>query len=439
MPKFILPIKSTYVSSWGLWETIRETVQNAKDEEDQNGHPMFIGWKAGVLTMHNEGADLDRKALLIGHSGKTGSDLRGKHGEGLDLALLAGVRLGRKIVIETKSERWTPSVSYSEEFGADCLAINTRARKVMGTGVTVTVEVTEDEWNLYRGRFVFLSTIADNKIVRVPNKGAILLEDSRKGQIYSRGIYVDTLPKMEYGYDLEHLDLDRDRRMVDVWNLQWILGSLYKDAMARRPELMSAKVYTMIRDGAEDTKQFAYHTDAESVASVVASFKLEHGEDAVPVSSISEAREMEHLGRRGIVVQDALRDTLKKDMGDFHTLTAKLKNEVVRSVAWADLSEGERANLTQATGLLDAISALPTSVESRLDIVEFRDSRIEGLYHADTGRISIAVKMLADPRKLLTVLVHEVAHAASTAGDGTINHVQTIESIWAQLFFAKSL
>lgn len=436
--KFILPIKSTYVSDWGLWHCLRETVQNAKDEEDQNGHPMFIGWKAGVLTMHNEGADLDRKALLIGHSGKSGSDLRGKHGEGLDLALLAGVRLGRKIVIETKSERWTPTVCYSEEFGADCLAINTRARKVMGSGVTVTVEVTEDEWNQYKNRFVFLSTIADNKIVRVPSKGAILLEDSRKGQIYSRGIYVDTLPKMEFGYDLDHLDLDRDRRMVDVWNLQWILGSLYKDAMARRPELMSAKVYSMIRDGAEDTKQFAYHTDTSSTASIVSAFKLEHGEDAVPVSSIAEAREIEHLGRRGIVVQDALRDTLKKEMGDLHTLKAKLKNEVIRSVAWMDLSDEEKTSLTRATGLLDSTKVLPDPVESLLDIVEFRDARIEGLYHADTGRISIALKMLADERKLLTVLVHETAHATSTAGDGDHGHVQAIESLWSQLFFAKS-
>jgi len=437
--KFILPIKSTYVSSWGLWEALREIVQNAKDEEEQSGHAMTIEWSDGVLRLHNEGADLDRKALLIGHSGKTGADLRGKHGEGLDLALLAAVRLSRKVVIETKAERWTPSISYSEEFGANCLSITTRARKVAGPGVTVTIEVTEEEWNQYRDRFIFLSKIPDNKIVRVPEKGAILLEEHRKGHIYSRGIYVDSLPKMEFGYDLDRLDLDRDRRMIDVWNLQWNLGALYKEAVARRPELLGHRLYTMVRDGAEDTRQFHYHADEAAAASIVAEFKAEHGDDAVPVSSIAEARELEHLGRRGVVVQEGLRETLKKEMGDISDVKDKLKNEVVRSVAWADLPFEQKAILTQYTALIDSLRVLKDPVVNRLDVVQFRDSRLDGLYHGDDGgRISIAVKVLEDPRRLLTVLVHEVAHAVSADGDGGHGHTSAIEEIWAKLFFART-
>lgn len=39
---FILPIKSTYVSDWGTWETIREILQNSKDEEEQHGSQMTV-------------------------------------------------------------------------------------------------------------------------------------------------------------------------------------------------------------------------------------------------------------------------------------------------------------------------------------------------------------------------------------------------------------
>ena len=443
MAKFTLPIKSTYVPSWGLWECLREMVQNAKDEEDQNGHAMRVSWDRvsgsnGLLTLHNEGADMDRKALLIGHSGKAGSDLRGKHGEGLNLALLAGVRLGRKIVIETKTERWTPTVGYAEEFGANCLAITTRARKAAGTGVTVSIEVTEEEWTQYRDRFVFLSTIPDNRIVRIQDQGSILLEESRKGHVYVRGIYVDTLSKLECGYDLARMDLDRDRRMIDVWAIQWRLGQMYQEAIARRPELLGAKVYKMMRDGAEDTKSFHYHATKDAAASMAKAFKEEHGDDAVPVASIADARELEHLGRRGVVVQDSLRETLKKEMGDIHEIKSKLKNEVVRSVAWADLAFEHKAILTQYTTLIDSVGVLQYPIAQRLDIVEFRDERIEGLWQGDNGRISIALRMLDNPRDLLKVLVHEVAHAVSSAGDGDHGHIGAVESIWAKLYFART-
>lgn len=500
MSKFTLPIKSTYVSSWGLWECLREMVQNAKDEEDQNGHAMAVEWKPtaampgpavgqvwrngsvtieilevtdthvisgytrtslrqweswvngdavgqpkldgfdrpGLLTLRNEGADMDRKALLIGHSGKAGSDLRGKHGEGLNLALLAGVRLGRKILIETKTERWTPTIGYAEEFGANCLSIATRARKSAGPGVAVTIEVTEGEWAKYRDRFIFLSNIPDNRVVRIPDQGSILLEESRKGCVYVRGIYVDTLPKLEAGYDLTQMTLDRDRRMIDVWDLQWRLGQMYQDAMARRPELLGGRVYKMLRDGSEDTKGFHYHATKEAAAALAIEFRTEHGDDAVPVASIAEARELEHLGRRGVVVQDALRDSLKKEMGDISEIKTKLKNEVVRSVPWADLAFEHKAIFTQYTTLIDSLGAIPTPVAQRIDIVEFRDPRIEGLWQGDNGRISIALRMLDDPRGLLKVLVHEVAHAVSEAGDGHHGHTESIEDLWAKLYFRRT-
>jgi len=437
MAKFVLPIKSTYVPDWGLWECLRELVQNAKDEEEQRGHAMKIEWQAGVLSLHNEGADMDRKALLIGHTGKTGSDLRGKFGEGLDLALLAGARLGKKIVVETKAERWTPTIGYSQEFGANCLAITTRARRTAGPGVTVTVEVTEEEWLLYRQRFLFLSEIADNKIVRIPSQGAILLESERKGHVYVRGIYVDTLPKLECGYDLERMDLDRDRRMVDVWDLQWRLGQMYSEALSRRPELLGAQVYRMLRDDSEDTRLFRHHTDKNVASHIAARFREEHGEDAVPVGSIAEARELEHIGRRGVVVQDALRESLKPEMGDVADLKKRLAKEVVKSIAWADLTDVERAVFDKYTAVLDRIRVLPEPVAKRIDIVVFRDDRVDGVFRGETGRITIAYRLLATPQEFLATLVHEAAHAASASGDGDHDHVQAIEDIWTRLYFDR--
>jgi hypothetical protein len=439
MAKFNLPIKSTYVPDWGLWECLRELIQNAKDEEDQHGHAMTVAYAKGVLTIHNEGADMDRRALLIGHSGKTGSNLRGKFGEGLDLALLAGVRVGASPVIATRSETWTPTISYSDEFGANCLTVSTRARRTPGPGVTITLNVSEGDWERYRDRFLFLAKIPDNRIVRVDGQGSILLEEGRRGHVYVRGIYVDCLSKLECGYDLSQMDLDRDRRMIDVWDLQWRLGQMYREAIARRPELLGPRVYGMLRDGAEDTKSFHYHARGEALDSVVASFREEHGEDAVPVASIAEARELEHVGRKGVVVPEPLRETLK-ELPELNAARVKegLKNEVVRSVPWSDLSFEEQAIAIQYTTMLDKLAVLNAPVASVLDIAEYRDDRIEGLYDPNTGRISVAHRLLGDPRKFLRALVHEVAHAVSSRGDGAHDHVSTIETIWSKLFFSRT-
>lgn len=439
MAKFTLPIKSTYVPDWGLWQALRELVQNAKDEEDQHGHAMTVRWANGVLTLHNEGADMDRKALLIGHTGKAGSDLRGKFGEGLDLALLAGVRFGRKIVVETKTERWTPTIGYSAEFGANCLSISTRAKRTAGSGVTVKIEITEEEWATYSSRFLFLAAIPDNKIVRIPNEGAILLEPERKGCVYVRGIFVDHLPKLECGYDLDRMDLDRDRRMIDVWDLQWRLGQMYREALARRPELLAPQVYRMLRDDSEDTKLLKHHTSKEVATAIAARFHEEHGKDAVPVRSIAEARELEHLGRRGVVVEEGLRDSLKPLVGDLEEIKKQLGKETVRSIDWTDLGVEERAVFEKYTAAIDKVRVLPDPVAQRIDIVVFRDDRIQGLWHGADGRISLARRLLTDPQEFLRTLVHEVAHAVSCSADGEQDHVHTIEEIWSRLYFAVSV
>jgi hypothetical protein len=398
---------------------------------------MTVRYSKGVLRLHNEGADMDRKALLIGHTTKVGMGLRGQFGEGLDLAFLAGVRAGLKIVVETRTERWEPTIAYSEEFGANCLSVQTRARKVAGSGVTVLVEISEERWEECRNKFIFLSDIPDDQIVRIPEKGSILLQAERKGHVYVRGIFVDCLPKLSCGYDLEGVKLDRDRRMIDVWDLQWRLGAMYQDAVSRRPEAIAPQLYKMLRDGAEDTQHLHYHSSPGTIDVMAESFRSEHGQNAVPVSSIAEAVELEHFGRRGVVVEEGLRKTLEKGNLNVAAIKSQLKNEVVRSVAWSDLSDVQKNLLSEAATLLDTVCPETAPILSKVNIVEFCDPLIQGLFTGSNGRIDLALRLLDSPKDTLCTLVHETAHALSSDGDGGKGHVQTIEDLWARLYFAK--
>lgn len=434
--KFTLPIKDTYVSDWGLWQCLRELVQNAKDEEEQNRNEMSIVWRGGILTLRNEGADMDRKALLIGHSGKTDKGLRGKHGEGLDLALLAGVRQGRKIVIDTKKERWIPSVEHSDEYSANCLTITTRAHTRPRSGVTVTIEITEEEWNQYKERFLFLSEHDANKVVRLEGRGSILLAPEHKGNVYVKGIYVDSLPKLHCGYDLEQMKLDRDRRMIDVWDLQWQLGSMYQNAVSQRPDVLGHKVYELLRNSSEDTKSMQYFTSEDVSSALATQFKAEHGETAFPVSSIAEARTVEYLGHRGIVVSKDLGDALLSKMGTVEDLKGKLSTEIVRSVHWSDMADEHKDMITKWTDAFDKIGKFPP-VASKLDIVVYRDPSICGMYDKTTGRITVSSSLLNSPRDFLETIVHEVAHAISGCADFEQGHVDAIEKLWSALYFSQ--
>lgn len=442
MAKFTLPIKHSYVAGWGAWECVREFIQNAKDEEQQHGHAMTVGHFGKVLCIANAGASIDRKALLLGHTTKGDGNLRGKFGEGLNLALLVAARIGYKTSVSTPTETWVPSIEFSKEYGEDCLVISTRAHGVNArprTGVEIQIEMPEEEWLRFKGRFLFLSKLTDTQVVRVPNQGSILLEEERKGQVYVRGIYITTMPKLSCGYDLDTADLDRDRRMIDAFDLQWKLGAMYQEALARRPELMGHRVYKMMRDNAHDTQYLTHHAPkGEAAEQLAARFREEHGDKAIPCNTLAESRELEHSGRRGVIVPDALRSVLAEtSIGSVEKVKAAYANEVTKTYVWADLTPAERERIEKQCADLDRI--LHTNVFSVVQIADFGSDTLLALRKGPHIFVARHVLQQTSAREFMAALVHEMAHLLTGAGDGEKAHVMAIEETWSRLYFNEPL
>lgn len=442
MAKFALPIKSTYVPDWGIWECLREFVQNAKDEEDDKGSEMKISHSGTTLSVFNRGADMDRSVLLLGQTSKVDrADLRGQFGEGLNLALLAGVRAGLSIVIYTQTERWTASIEPSDEYaGEECLVVHSRKLPNRRNGVEVQIDgLDAGAWEELKKLFIFLSDLPDSQAIRVPGRGALLLGKEYRGKVFAKGVFVSNLRDFEYGYDLNTVSLDRDRRMVDVWDVQYAAGALFKDAVARRPEALKADVYRMLRDGAEDVRGMHYHVPKESdVMSVLKdAFVEEHGEDAVPVANTSESAKVDRAGKRGIVVAEALRKILQADMGTPEEIVQKGLKDVVETHAWSDLAEAEKETLSLAAMALDAVLEGRQEVLSRVEVVSFRDEKLQGTCDLESGTIRISRAMLVSVPAALRTLVHEEAHSISRAGDGDTLHTATIEELWTKLWAAR--
>ena len=230
-----LSIATRYVPSWGVWEAVREIVQNGLDEADR-GFPLKIEHRALAIRVSNAEARLERSTLLLGGGDKADSGLRGKFGEGYKLALLVCVRLKKPVRIWTGiGEIWAPSLESSAVFGgAETLVIDVRSSSRVD-GVVVEIGGIDDAtWATIKSRILALSPPKPEEVIHT-DRGRILLSPAYHGQLYCRGLWVGLLPDTyAFGYDLDLLSLDRDRKMAEPWSLRYEIGTAIADAAHRK-------------------------------------------------------------------------------------------------------------------------------------------------------------------------------------------------------------
>jgi len=429
-----LTIKIDYLPEWAAFEGIRELLQNGKDSEDEFSAPLDVRHRPDTetLVIENEGAVLPREALLFGHTTKVGkSDLRGKFGEGLKLGVLALVRAGHAVKIRSGNEVWIPKIERSERFNADVLVFYIEKGRQPKQRVQIEIGgVTKDDWDKMRPCFLFLDKKTDNDEYRIDTaQGALLLRESDIGKIYVKGIFVERDPKIQFGYDLtQDVQVDRDRKMVARWDMEWRMRSIWNAASLQRKDLVSKYLDALFNDSADvadiNNGNVMYVPD-EVRDQAVARFKERHGEDAVPVDNMADSKDVEHLGKKGVlVINKPLKAVLQSILGTTEKIKAELANEVVTYYGWGELSDEERTNMESA---IDLVSVVEKISLNDVDVVDFRSANIVGMFKG--GRVLLAKSKLTDANLTLETMVHEVAH--NFGGDGAHDHVSAIERIWS--------
>jgi hypothetical protein len=448
MKKIELTIKTSYVPTWATWEGVRELIQNGRDAQLEHGGTFTVRHDAETSRLFVENVDggvLTTEDLLLGQTSKADrGDLAGKFGEGLKLGVLALVRAGHDVVIRSGGEVWRPSIETSSVFKAEVLVFRIDEGRKARQRVRVEVSgITAEDWAEMEPRFRFLSKkTAKKAVLDVPYQGAILLDDAFKGMLFVRGIFVSHDPTLSYGYDLTSSDVrvDRDRKMVESWDLRWRLSALWRDACAASDTSAKATetLADLVFEGAKDVSHLeedSYHAErlGDCVKdAVLHRFRAEHGDKAHPVGSIQESIELEHAGRKGARVSKAARSILETRLGKLDDVRTTLKNEVVEVFSASDLTADEKAALAEALRLvaLAGLNVYP------VDVVTFRDADLHGLWAPKERKASIARRLLASWDAALGLLVHEFAHATSGADDGTASHGHTIEDMWRKIAVA---
>lgn len=240
MAKFELSLKSTYVPTWTLNNSLREFLQNGVDAEKENPDNKFtVRFDNGVLYLHNELSTLEPATLLLGETTKGNGEFIGKHGEGMKLAILIALRLGKTldIYIRDRNVKWACRLSKSIKYQREIpvieetkVGLHQLPDDIPTTGLTVRMgNVTEEEFNAIDE--IWVTPKAEYLYTRDGN-GGVLADKSQAGNIYVNGLFVKNDSNFVYGYnfDSKQIDLDRDRRMVGDTDLRiatsriWELG-----------------------------------------------------------------------------------------------------------------------------------------------------------------------------------------------------------------------
>ncbi len=372
MAKIPLTIDPEYCADWGAWEGVRELVSNAKDAEDEDSdkkmHVQHLP-RTSRLVIRTEKTVVDPSDLLVlGKSSKRGHSVRGRFGEGFAIGCLALTRAGHEVTFVNGDAKWRCEIVPADQdhplVGSQLLTFWSRS-VTPNDDFEITIEgITTEIWEAMRKLFLFLSPPPASSRIEL-EKGTLLLGEDFRGQVFARGVFVRHFDDLKSGYDLRDIVLDRDRRMVDEWELHNQLADLWNVAASRYPEQAARPLYEMAKEeGSPEAYHLRWRSDEKLLKAMKEQFAEEHGEDAVPVSSTAEAKEMKALGAQPKVVNNTLKELLGKAGLSAETTKAALEGTVTRRLDVSELSEKEMA----------ALKIVETVCDSCV-VVEFRGAR----------------------------------------------------------------
>lgn len=214
MKKYELSLTRNYVSSWGTTEAIRELIQNAFDEKNED-----IDFGNGVITITNRNTSISSSTLALGTSTKRDDlDSVGCYGEGFKLAILVLLREGYDVSISNGNRNWYPSFEYSELFETEVLCIE----ETEGSGNNLTFEVSGiPQYLIDELKDEFIG-IGEESYSSIPTMyGEILTDSKYKGRMFVNGLPIMSDGKFDFGYNFkpEYVSLDRDRKSINLREL----------------------------------------------------------------------------------------------------------------------------------------------------------------------------------------------------------------------------
>jgi hypothetical protein len=220
--------------------------------------------------------------------------------------------------------------------------------------------------------------------------------------------------------------------MISAWDKSWENSRIWLEAINKEPDALFESFFTLLQDENSDLEGFSDYNAGDlsdvAVDMVAAKFASLHGSEAIPVENLDQSKQLEHLGRKGVITPKRLRLVVERKQGSLIAVQDGLRKEVIETYSWYDLSDLEKHNLELSVKLIEGIDAFPggASVLELVHVVNFRSDTLLGQFKE--GTIFLARKVLVDREETIATMVHEFAHFGG--GDGAHGHVALMERLW---------
>ena len=307
--KYELSITPEYCFGWTVVQAVRELLQNAID----SNAPFEVEFNGNSISIISRGVTLPVNTLLLGSTDKFSDKSKiGNFGEGYKIALLILTRKNKKPIVYNGKRTWTTRFTYSKAFQADVL--------------TIDEEIAQDSAN---NDLIFkVDNLLTSELLAV-KESCLLLQDvnplfyskygyiydigtSRASKLYVGGLYIcDT--KLHYGYDIapEYIQLERDRKTVENFNLLWTVKNMWE--LSGDTKLIGK----LLEDEVPDV-EYLEHTSEPVYSSAFKHFSSVFGGKAIPVATEHARNKLIEAGvehSRIKVIAQGWYNTLRRSAG----------------------------------------------------------------------------------------------------------------------------
>lgn len=304
MATYNLNVTTNFCLHWGLWEAIREILQNGEDElvlNPYNDITVDYNLKTKTLIISNKDSILERRSLLFGGTSKLDNDdTIGRFGEGYKIALLILIRMGKSVVIKNfaKNEKWIPSIEADKKYdNEDVLKVNIHKyvfKRLPDNNLSFEIKgIEEDEWKAISKNYLRFQELG--KTFEDSKKSQILFDPKYKGKVFINGLFVEQLrDDYKYGYNLHSsvITLNRDRQSIQGYDFNSITNTMIGEYAQSSKDSAEEVFNKVIKERASDVNStFSFYNvkGKNLVEAAVNDFKSQNSERSFPVSDQKEA------------------------------------------------------------------------------------------------------------------------------------------------------
>lgn len=384
--KMSLNLSERYAANWGAWEIGREIICNAMDSKAEFS---VVPVGDDQLIVECQSQPSLSELFVIGAGTKTeGGDTIGQFGEGFKLAALAATRIG-SLTCQVGGD--CARFYFDDFMGAKVLHVESYEAETPIDSFVVTIKVPGIS-KAIEGKFI------DGQVSRI-------VEDQPAGNIYCKGVFIRNIEGYRSAWNLNNLQLNRDRNVPDQ--------SSVKSGLAALIGSNESLIMRFLDDGSAEHECFSYywHFPKERMKRAI---KQKYGENVFLATDLNAAAEVGRRHKRPYYVpsnhiKDALSGLIESDVEILQSEETREKT-LVADVIYSDQIKWLHS--------FDGMAGIPWF---QVKVYENDSELLMGEADIEEKIIYLNERLFTagEESALVATYMHEAAHIISQASDCT--------------------